>query len=57
MMDREDYRQKWDWKLGWYARNGFVLGANVFTSQDDDRGGLDSQALTETAEQIKVRLY
>ena len=42
MMNREDYRRGWEWKRQWYIKNGFIEGQTMFTSADDDRGGLDS---------------
>jgi len=54
MMDREDYRRGWEWKRQWYLKNGFVEGATLFTSQEDERGGLDSAALKKEALKIKA---
>jgi len=54
MMNREDYRQGWEWKRQWYLANGFVDGETLFTSQDDERGGLDCTPLAETALKIKA---
>ncbi|QRK05245.1 AAA family ATPase [Archangium violaceum] len=56
MMDRTDYRRGWEWKRGWYQRNGFMVGKTLFTSQEDARGGLDSAALEKTALAIKTLL-
>ncbi len=56
MLVRDDYRKGWEWKKEWYARNGYVLGRNLFTTQDDERGGLDSQSIREVAEAIKKLL-
>jgi len=53
MMQREDYRRGWEWKLNWYKANSFKEGETLFTSQEDDRGGLDSEVLKITALQIK----
>ena len=44
MMVREDYRKGWEWKKAWYEANGFGVGRSLFTSQDDERGGLDWRA-------------
>jgi hypothetical protein len=52
MMSRSDYRRSWEWKLGSYTRNGFTLGQNLFTTEDDEQGGLDSTALTAVAADI-----
>ncbi|MGO8753358.1 MAG: ATP-dependent RecD-like DNA helicase [Thermoguttaceae bacterium] len=56
MLSREDYRQGWEWKKEWYAKNGFTLGQNLFTTQDDERGGLDSQQVRAVAEAIRKLL-
>jgi hypothetical protein len=56
MMWREDYRKGWDWKRHWYETNGFVMGRTLFTSEADERGGLDSSVLKETAVAVKERL-
>ena len=32
MLDKESYRQSWEWKLEWYDQNGFTLGENLFTT-------------------------
>ena len=53
MLNREDYRRGWEWKQQWYLKNGFVEGKTMFSSQDDERGGLDSERLRSMAIQIK----
>lgn len=55
-MSREDYRKGWEWKKSWYEANGFGVGRTLFTSQDDDRGGLDSANLRSTVDAIKALL-
>jgi len=52
MLGRADYREGWKWKKAWYEKNGFALGQNLFTTEDDERGGLDSTAVRKTAENI-----
>ena len=52
----ESYREAWEWKLEWYADNGFALGKNLFTTEDDPAGGLDQAALTKIAEEIDALL-
>ena len=42
-----------------YENDGFKIGENLFTTQEDERGGLDSGPIQETAERIlklRVRL-
>ena len=56
MMSRDDYRRGWEWKREWYRRNGFVAEETLFTSTEDERGGLDSEALRSVVEEIKQRL-
>lgn len=56
MLRDESYRRGWEWKRGWYERNGFVANQTLFTSEEDERGGLDSASLRKTAETIKGAL-
>jgi len=56
MLSRDDYRQGWEWKKAWYERNGFVIGQNLFVTEDDERGGLDSKKIREVAEIIQKKL-
>jgi ATP-dependent exoDNAse (exonuclease V) alpha subunit len=52
MLNKEDYRAGWEWKKAWYLEHGFVEGQNLFTTRDDDRGGLDSTEVRNVAERI-----
>jgi hypothetical protein len=54
MLDRPDYAAGWDWKRKWYARNGFELGRNLFTT--DEIGGLDMRSVHATAQAVKAAL-
>ena len=56
MLNRDDYRRGWQWKLAWYENNGYRVGENLFTTQDDERGGLDSGPIQETAARIRKLL-
>jgi hypothetical protein len=49
MLNRDDYRRGWEWKKAWYEQNGFVEGTNLFTTSDDERGGLDMRPIESTA--------
>jgi len=52
MLDKESYRKSWEWKLDWFAQNGFKLGEKLFTTEDDPAGGLDQGELTRVAQEI-----
>lgn len=56
MLGRDEYRKGWEWKQAWYDANGFVLGQSLFTTEDDERGGLDSETVRKVAEQVGARL-
>jgi hypothetical protein len=56
MLTRDDYRQSWERKRTWYLQNDFVEGVSLFTTQDDEKGGLDSEEVRGVAEQIKELL-
>ena len=56
MLDKRSYRASWEWKLQWYADNGFEHGKNLFTTEDGPDGGLDQNAITEVAQQIADEL-
>ena len=55
-MSRDDYRRGWQWKKAWYEQNGYLEATNLFTTSDDERGGLDSRPIEETAEYVRARL-
>lgn len=52
MLGARSYRDAWEWKREWYARNGYEEGRNLFTSRDREDGGLDSQDILEIADKI-----
>jgi hypothetical protein len=53
MLSHPDYRESWQAKREWYQANGFVEGRNLFTTANDERGGLDSKLLETTVHRIK----
>ncbi len=57
MMARDDYRRSWEWKEDWYLQNGFREGENLFTTQDDERGGLDSTELRKVADTVRQLVW
>lgn len=56
MLGRDEYREGWEWKQAWYDANGFSLGERLFTTADDERGGLNSETVRNVAEQVRARL-
>lgn len=56
MLGRDDYRRAWEWKKEWYTKNGFEMGKNLFTTEDDAQGGLDSGVIKKVVQRIKERL-
>jgi hypothetical protein len=52
MLDKQSYRDSWAWKLDWYNQNGFKLGENLFTTEDNVAGGLDQAEITKVAQEI-----
>jgi hypothetical protein len=55
-LDRDDYRADWDWKRLWYRDNGFNEGESLFTSMDDEHGGLHMPAVNAIAEVIQAAI-
>ncbi|KPV54083.1 hypothetical protein SE17_05920 [Kouleothrix aurantiaca] len=56
MLDLTTYRRGWEAKRTWYAQNGYQLGENLFTSEEDERGALDSQQIKALAQRIQAML-
>lgn len=56
MMSRDDYRKAWEWKKDWYAQNGFVLGQNLFTTEDSPSGAMDSDEVRRVAGEVGERV-
>jgi len=56
MLSRPDYKAGWEWKKKWYKDNGFVMKKNLFSTEDDEKGGLDSKSISAVAEAIKKLL-
>jgi len=53
-MSRASYKRGWEWKLNWYKQNGFELGKNLFTTEDNDKGGLDMRPIVKTVGRLKA---
>jgi hypothetical protein len=56
MLDLRSYRRGWEAKRAWYEQNGYQLGVNLFTTEEDDRGALDSQQIKALAQRIQALL-
>jgi ATP-dependent exoDNAse (exonuclease V) alpha subunit len=54
MLDRPEYAEGWDWKRAWYARNGFELNKNLFTTSEI--GGLDMRDVERAAAKVRDAL-
>lgn len=52
MLSRDDYRKAWEWKKDWYDKNGFRVGENLFITQENTEGRLDSHEITTTAKAV-----
>jgi hypothetical protein len=52
--DRPGYAEGWDWKRAWYARNGFELNKNLFTTSE--LGALDMRDVERAAEKVRDAL-
>lgn len=54
MLDRPGYAKGWDWKRAWYARNGYEVGKNLFTTSEI--GGLDMRGVEATARAVQAAM-
>lgn len=57
LLNNEGYRMNWESKKHWYEMNGFIIGENLFISQDTNDGRIDSQEIHQIASHIKKRMY
>jgi pimeloyl-ACP methyl ester carboxylesterase len=56
MLDFTSYRQGWEAKRTWYEQNGYQVGINLFITEEDERGALDSQQIKALAQRIQALL-
>jgi hypothetical protein len=54
MLGRADYRKRW--KKAWYEKNGYAPDQDLFIADEEERGGLNSNTVRETAEDISRAL-
>ena len=55
MLQKEDYRRKWDIKRKTYEENGIVEGKNLIISKDGADGSIDSQHIDQLIKQLLTR--
>lgn len=51
-MDDPQYVKGHEWKMQWYADNGFNVGKNLFLTQETLESGIDSTSLDSVIEMI-----
>jgi hypothetical protein len=56
LLHEQRYSDDWKRKSKDYLADGFVEGKNLFTTRDDERGGLDARDIQKTAGKIKALL-
>ncbi|MBQ9393961.1 MAG: AAA family ATPase [Proteobacteria bacterium] len=55
MLQKEDYRRKWDIKRKTYEKNGIVEGRNLIVSKDGLDGSIDSQEIDQLIKEFIMR--
>ena len=56
MLKLPDYRRRWEEKLKKYEENGFVLGENLFTTEDKEDGGILTPEILSVIDKIIERI-
>ena len=56
MMAKKEYSDGWSRRRAQYLASGFVLGENLFTSEDGPDGSLNAQVLAQTATKIQEKI-
>ncbi len=56
MLHKPTYKEEWEKKLKFYEINGFKLGQNLFTTQDDENGAIDSLEIEKVISKIQNEL-
>lgn len=56
MLHKPTYKEEWEKKLKFYLDNGFVVGENLFTTQDNESGAIDSIEIEKVLNQILEKL-
>ncbi len=54
MLHKPSYKEEWEQKKQFYERNGFTIGDNLFTTDEDANGAIDSEKISmEVISKIK----
>lgn len=56
MLKLPNYKQRWEEKLRMYEGNGYILGEDLFTTEDKEDGGISTPQILEVIEKIKNRI-
>ena len=56
MLKLPDYRKRWEEKLKKYEENGFILGDNLFTTEDKEDGGISTPEILSVIDKIIERI-
>jgi hypothetical protein len=56
LLHEERYNADWKRESKDYLAEGFTVGKNLFTTRDDERGGLDATDIQETADKIRAHI-
>lgn len=52
MLKLPNYRKRWEEKLKLYGENGFILGKNLFTTEDKEDGGISTPEILAVIDRI-----
>lgn len=47
MLHKPSYKEEWQQKKLFYEKNGFIVGDNLFTSDEDANGAIDSERISK----------
>lgn len=56
MLKLPDYKQRWEEKLKMYEENGYILGEDLYTTEDSEDGGISTPDIINVIEKIKARM-
>ena len=56
MLKLPNYKQRWEEKLKMYEENGYILGEDLYTTEDSEDGGISTPDIINVIEKIKARM-